>query len=681
MHFFDTLFPYLPETNTSKVIPLPTIPSDSPDSSCLDPYLDKPSSSLSNAPPPVISPVTSPQSNTSYSFHSPSSSDLDSIPTTHIPLPISRKEPRQINKHVWLKDFVLNCATDRLPIPTALHISKVSSSEPYPILTYRYANSTSFDHACIAFLGNVSNVKEPTTYVEASTKVEWIEAMNKELLALKQNNTWEITDLPIGKRAIRSKCVYKIKLNPDGTVERYKARLVAKGYNKDYGIDYTESFSPVVKLVAVRVILAVATARGWSLFQLDINNAFLHGYLDEEVYMTPPQRYSKAAHGQVCKLKRSLYGLKQASRQWNTEFSAKLIHFGFQQSVFDHCMSTMTRDTSHTLLLVYVDDIIITGSDIALLKQLKQYLDDTFTIKDLGYAKYFLGVEIARNDQGTYLCQRKYVLHLLHDSGLEGCQPTPIYLPQGIHLSSQDGTPLPDPNRYRNLIGRLLYLNLTRLDITYYVQQLSQFVTQPYSAHWDAAIHVLRYLKGCPSLGLFYPSQNDLILRAYSDNDWASCKDTRKSITGYCVFLGPALISWKSKKQTTISKSSAEAEYRTLSTTVCELQWISYIGAEFKLQIPTPIPLWCDNQAAMHIVANSIFHERTKHLEIDCHVVRNKFKEGFITLHHVSSKLQLADLFTKVLGNAQFQFLLSKLGLLGFLHLLLLENSPTDVGN
>lgn len=210
----------------------------------------------------------------------------------------------------------------------------------------------------------------------------------------------------------------------------------------------------------------------------------------------------------------------------------------------------------------------------------------------------------------------------------------------------------------------MLYLNFTRPDISYVVQQLSQFLHSPTEVHWKAAIHVLKYLKGCPSKGLFFGKNTFPIeITAFSDSDWASCKDTRRSLTGYCIFMGNSMISWKTKKQKTVSRSSCEAEYRSLAATVCELLWISYILRDLNVQFKTPIGLWCDNKSAIHITENPIFHERTKHLDIDCHLVRDQYKLGFITPQHVSTNKQLADLFTKGLCNPQFQFLLSKMHL------------------
>ncbi|KAK6148491.1 hypothetical protein DH2020_019403 [Rehmannia glutinosa] len=380
--------------------------------------------------------------------------------------------------------------------------------------------------------------------------------------------------------------------------------------------------------------------------------------------MYPPAGYSKAKPGEVCHLRRSLYGLKQASRQWNHEFCTKLVAYGFVQSAHDSCLFVKHSGAVFLVLLVYVDDVLVTGSNLQDILDLKSFLDTTFTIKDLGVAKYFLGLEIARTPTGCYLNQRKYILDILSDTGLLSCKPATTPFPAGLKLIESVGPPFADPERYRRLIGRLLYLNLTRPDITFCIQQLSQFVTNPFDTHWEAALHLLRYLKGCPSLGLFFPARSSLSFQAYSDVDWAACQDSRKSVTGYCIFLGSCLISWKIKKQTTVSRFSAEAEYRALGSTVYEIQWLTYLAKDLHLDIPTPIPLYCDNQVALHIMANPVFHERTKHLEIDCHLVRNQYKAGLISPVKVPSSSQLADLFTKALGAGPFQSLLSNLGLI-----------------
>ncbi|KAK6148264.1 hypothetical protein DH2020_019176 [Rehmannia glutinosa] len=373
--------------------------------------------------------------------------------------------------------------------------------------------------------------------------------MNKEIQALEENQTWELTTLPAWKKAIGSRWLYKIKRHPDGSIERYKARLVAKGYLQVEGVDFLESFSPVAKLVSIRMIIALA---------------------------------------------------------------------------------------------------------------------NLFTIKDLGLAKYFLGLEIARSESGTYLNQRKYILDILKDVGMMDCKPVSTPFPQKSRFTRRARKPLDKPRCLSKTHWRVALLKSQRTDVTYCVQQLSQFINNPYSSHWDAAVHVLRYLKGCPSKGLFYSVDGCFDLQAYCDADWATCLDTRRSLTGFCVFFGDALISWKTKKQLTVSKSSAEAEYRAMSQTVCELLWISYLATDFQIPPSLPIPLWCDNQAALYIVENPVFHKRTKHLEIDCHLVRNQFKAGFVLPQKISTKLQLADLLTKSLGPGPFGVLLSKLGMKDF---------------
>ena len=380
--------------------------------------------------------------------------------------------------------------------------------------------------------------------------------------------------------------------------------------------------------------------------------------------MVPPEGYTKAKPGQVCKLQRSLYGLKQASRQWNLELTKFLQSKGFVQSKSDYSLFSRNTTGLLTFVLVYVDDLLITGSDVLGIKQLKQDLHHAFTIKDLGLARYFLGLKICRSSTGTFLNQRKYVLDILSDTGLTGAKPAKFPLPKALRLSIDTGHVLPNPEPYRRIIGRLLYLTLTRPDISYAVQHLSQFLQHPTDSHYSAAMHVLRYLKGTPNKGLFYLVTNNLNIVAYSDVDWGTCKMSSKSLTGYCVFLGNSLISWKTKKQKTVAKSSAEAEYRAMSATTSKLEWIAHLLQDLHLPLHLPVLLHFDNRAAQHIAENPVFHERTKCLNIDCHYTRDKLLEGFLQTVHVSSQEQLADLMTKPLSEHQHNYLSSTLGLL-----------------
>ena len=245
-------------------------------------------------------------------------------------------------------------------------------------------------------------------------------------------------------------------------------------------------------------------------------------------------------------------------------------------------------------------------------------------------------------------------------------RPASTPMDYSTRLTASLGTPLSEASSssYRRLIGRLIYLTNTRPDITYVVQQLSQYMAHPTSAHSQAAFRVLRYLKSSPGFGIFLAANGPLQLKAFSDSDWAGCRDTRRSITGFSIYLGSSLISWRSKKQPTVLKSSSEAEYRALASTTCELQWLTYLLRDFKVPFIEPATLYCDNKSAIQIACNPVFHERTKHIEIDCNIVREKVNQGCIKLLPISSQLQIADVFTKPLPTSLFQGLCSKLGML-----------------
>lgn len=379
--------------------------------------------------------------------------------------------------------------------------------------------------------------------------------------------------------------------------------------------------------------------------------------------MVPPPGLCRQGENLVCRLNKSLYGLKQASRNWFSKFSTTLQEAGFQQSMADYSLFTKVNGDSFTGVLIYVDDILITGNNLQEMKRLKSFLLKQFRIKDLGDLKYFLGIEFSRSKKGLFMSQRKYALDILQDAGLTGARPEKFPMEQNVKLKPTDGVLLKDPTRYRRLVGKLIYLTVTRPDIVYSVQNLSQFMHQPRKPHMEAALRVLRFIKGTPGQGLLFPTVNNLELRAYCDSDHAGCPTTRRSTTGYCVFLGDSLVSWKSKKQSTVARSSAEAEYRAMAITCLEITWMRYILRDLKVKQKGPAPLHCDNQAALHIAANPVYHERTKHIEIDCHIVREKLQAGEISPIYIRSRDELADIFTKALGGDSFNYLSHKLGL------------------
>ena len=424
----------------------------------------------------------------------------------------------------------------------------------------------------------------------------------------------------------------------------------------------------MAKLTTVRFIIALASINHWHLHQLDVNNEFLHGELQEDVYMTIPPGVPHSHHNQVCKLNKSLYGLKQASRKWYEKLTNIPLPTGYKQAASDASLFIKNSHSSFTILLVYVDDVILAGNTLSEFNTIKGVLHDAFKIKDIGQLKYFLGLEVAHSKSGISLCQIKYCLDLLEDSGLIGSKTMNTSSDPSIKLHNDSSPSFPDIPAYRKLIGRLLYLNTTRPDITYITQQLSQFLGNTTQTHHTALMRVLRYLKGCPGKGLFFPRQSSLQIKGYTDADWVGCKDTRRSISGQCFFLGDSLISWRTKKQLTVSRSSSEAKYRALASATCELQWLTYLLRDLEVKCIKPPVLYCDNQSAIYNVVNPFFHERNKHLEIDCHIVREKLQAGLFKLLPISSKDQVADFFTKSLLPQPFNLLLSKLGMLDIYH-------------
>ncbi|KAJ9550673.1 hypothetical protein OSB04_014718 [Centaurea solstitialis] len=515
------------------------------------------------------------------------------------------------------------------------------------------------DYHCYATL--LSN-HEPTSYKEAASCSQWQAAMQEELRALAKAHTWDSVLLPSGKRPIGSKWVFKIKTRSDGSVDRYKARLVAKGFNQEYGIDYEETFAPVARITSVRSLLAIAATKHWPLFQMDVKNAFLNGDLSEEVYMTPPPGVSLPT-GHVCRLRKALYGLKQAPRAWFEKFSKTVLSLGFSASNYDSGLFTRTSDSGSILLLLYVDDMIITGDDSNGIASLKQSLSSSFEMKDLGDLHYFLGLEVLSDASGIYLCQAKYVSDLLSKAGLSDNKVASTPLEHNLHLTPNAGTPLQDPTRYRQLVGSLVYLTVTRPDIAYAVHTVSQFMAAPCSVHYAAVLRILRYLKGTMFHGLHFSSKSSLLLRGFSDADWDSDMTDRRSTTGYCFFLGDSLISWRSKKQSLTARSSTEAEYRALADTTQELIWLRWLLSDMGAPQLSPTPLWCDNNSAIQIAHNDVFHERTKHIEIDCHFTRQHVVRNTIQLHPISTLDQPADIFTKAHLPGRFRELVNKLNL------------------
>ncbi|KAL0539908.1 hypothetical protein IC582_024129 [Cucumis melo] len=506
----------------------------------------------------------------------------------------------------------------------------------------------------------IMSLVEPSSYKEASTNPLWQQAMDNELQALAKTHTWDYVDLPPGKKPIGCKWIFKIKTHSDGSIERYKARLVAKGYSQEYGIDYEETFAPVARMTSVRSLLAIAAAKQWPLLQMDVKNAFLNGTLSEEVYMKPPPGTTPPPQ-KVCLLRRALYGLKQAPRAWFATFSSTITQLGFTSSSHDSALFTRQTPNGIVLLLLYVDDMIITGDDPRAISDLQCYLGKHFEMKDLGNLNYFLGLEISSSSSGYYLSQAKYASDLLNRSGITDSATFSTPLDPNVRLTPFDGVLLEDPTLYRQLVGSLIYLTVTRPDIAYAVHIVSQFMAAPRTIHFTAVLRILRYIKGTLGHGLQFSSQSSLVLSGFSDADWAGDPTDRRSTTGYCFYLGDALISWRSKKQSVVSRSSTESEYRALADATSELIWLRWLLTDMGAPQTSPTILHCDNHSAIQIAHNDVFHERTKHIENDCHFVRHHLQSNTLHLQPISTTDQPADIFTKALHSPRFTQLIHKL--------------------
>jgi len=391
-------------------------------------------------------------------------------------------------------------------------------------------------------LAAIAKIVEPIFFHEAVKDSHWKDAMIKEIDALEKNNTWSVVDLPPGNKLINCKWVYKVKYNSDDSIEWCNARLVIRSDEQVAGFDYNETFAPVAKMTTVRTFLAVAVAKGWALHQMGVHNAFLHGDLEEEVYMTMPPGFRSSNPHKVCRLHKSLYGLKQAPRQWFAKLSFKLLDYGFVRCYVDYSLFTYKKEGKFMVLLVYVDDLVLTGNDPILCASFKCYLNKCFHIKDLGALKYFLGIEVAQNSQRLFLCQCKYALDIITKCGLLGSKPAQSPIEVNHKLALAIGAPLQDATQYRRLIGRLICLIITRPELSYVVHILSQFMQNPKENHLDAARRVLWYLKGNPGQGILLRSDSDLQVSAYCDSDWGGCLLSRHSLTVF-LSLWEALLS------------------------------------------------------------------------------------------------------------------------------------------
>ncbi|XP_015165149.1 uncharacterized mitochondrial protein AtMg00810-like [Solanum tuberosum] len=416
---------------------------------------------------------------------------------------------------------------------------------------------------------------------------------------------------------VSSKWVYSIKYNSDGSIERYKAHLVAQGFHQQPSIDYHETFSPVFQAITIRIVLSLAISNCWPIRQLEVKNAFLYGILKEEVFRKQPPGFIHPDFPH------------HAPRAWFHHFSTFLFSHGFTCSKSDTSMFVRHSASGILVLLLYVDDIILTGSHSPLLDQFISLLSSQFSMKDLGELHYFLGVQVVCSSDSLHLSQQKYISDFLLKFHMHTCKPVGTPLASRTTICLVDGELLPEPSEYMSMVGVLQYLTLIRPDIAYVVNVVSQFIHAHRTTHLHCVKRIFRYLHGTTHYELFLRASSSIsLVVVYSDVDWATCPDTRRSTTGFDVFLGSNLISWRVKKQPIVSRSSTEAQYKAIAYTVAKTSWIHHVLCEFGLNLREPIRVLCDNVSSTYMSRNPVFHDRSKHIDIDNHYVRDKVAQG-----------------------------------------------------
>jgi len=402
---------------------------------------------------------------------------------------------------------------------------------------------------------------EPKSTEEALKDEKWVEAMHEELNQFARNDVWFLVPKTAEMNIIGSKWVFRNKLDEAGVITRNKARVVAKGYNQEEGIDYGETFAPVVRLEVVRLLLAFACMSGFKLFQMDVKSAFINGFINEEVYVEQPPGFEDHQHpNNVFKLKKALCGLKQAPRQWYKRLSNFLLSHGYERGMIDKTLFIKKSNSKIILVQIYVDDIIFGATQDSLCEEFVAAMQGEFEMSMMGELSFFLGLQVKQTTDGIFLCQSKYCKEILKKFEMESCKEASTPMPSSCYMDADAAGKGVDQTKYRGLIGYLLYLTASRPDIMFVVCLCARYQANPKESHFKVAKMILKYLKGTTNVDLWYPSHSPIHLIGYSNSDFAGCKLDRKSTSGTCHLLGSSLISWHSKKQACVAFSTTEAE-------------------------------------------------------------------------------------------------------------------------
>lgn len=509
-------------------------------------------------------------------------------------------------------------------------------------------------------LNEPSTVKDIYNY-NSEDKHLWLQAMKKEYDSLVKNNVFTLVDRPDNTNIVSSKWVFKLKKNANGET-RHKARLVARGFSQSYGIDYFETFSPVARISTLRLLIAFSVQFNLLIEHFDVTTAFLHGELEEEVFMTQPECFvKKGEENKVCLLKKAIYGLKQASRAWNKQVNKVLLSIGYRKSENEPCVFYKIEEKSTVIVILYVDDFYVFHNDVEEKERLFNKLQENFDIKDLGEAQQVLGLRLFRDEKNNriFINQRHYIDEILHRFGFSDCKTS--YTPMEFGLKCKKAETVSD-NPYQHAIGCLMYLAVnSRPDIAYAVSFLSQFNTCHSDTHWQYVSRIFRYLKATSNLSLMYEKTNEP-LHGFVDATWGDDPLDRRSYTGFVFKFASGPISWESRKQTTVALSSSEAEYMAASEASKEALYLNRLVSELCQCIEKPVKLFCDNQSAIKIAENPIFHNRTKHIDIRHHFIRQAVENRQVNLVYKPTEDMVADVLTKSLPKVKHNKCLFDMG-------------------
>jgi hypothetical protein len=589
-----------------------------------------------------------------FSSHSDSDSDLNSSTSTVEAVPLNSK--RQAIEPPVIAPLTTRSGRVSQPV----HRYGMASNRDLYIGDQRTMNESG--------LAMVESIAEPNTFAQAmktTNAAEWLQAANVEVASMARQGVYKLVPFDRSMKLIRSRWVFKVKLDANNMPTKFKARLVAKGFEQREGIDYHETYAPVCKYKSIRTVLTLASTYGMSIKQIDYQTAFLNAGLDETIHMHQPEGYAVTGDNgerMVWLLKRAIYGLKQSPRQWNDELDGTLVNLGYQPTINDPCLYTKKIEGYLPIILtLYVDDTLAVYPpelEHVWMKD-KAIISSTYPITDLGDCNWILNMSVKQSvDKHTiHLSQRAYVEKMLATFNMTDCKPaeTPSTMVDLTDPTVDVGPVLSAAQHelYRSIVGSALYAaNTTRIDIAYTVGVLARFVAAPRLGHLTAAKRLLRYLKHTIDHSICFTgkSTDKLQFTCYADANWGGDLTDRKSTSGYVMLLNNNLVSWQSKKQPTVALSSTESEYIALSAATCESRWISDLLHQI-LDTYLPITIYCDNQSAIARVNSDAYSERTKHIDIRHHFIKSYVKSNQIDLLWVSTEQQLADVLTKTLNK------------------------------